>query len=66
MVKHLEHDYELTWRPTGLVPHFWDTIEALGGLVGIFGLATAVIIFYFGVLFYINYSRQRRESKKRK
>jgi len=30
-IQHLDHDYELESKPTGLIPHFWDTIDALGG-----------------------------------
>lgn len=66
MVKHLEHDYDLEHRPTGFIPHFHDTIAALGGYAGILLILAGVIAFYFIVAFYIAYSRSRRENKKKR
>lgn len=66
MTKYLEHDYDLEQKPVGFVPHFHDTIEALGGIFGILLILAGVITFYAGVSFYISYSRQRREGKKKR
>jgi hypothetical protein len=66
MAKYLEHDYDLEHKPTGFIPHFHDTIDALGGYLGILLLLVGIIGFYWFVSFFIFYSRQRREAKKKK
>lgn len=62
MVKHLDPDYFVSKRPTGLIAHFWDTIEALGGYKGLFLICVGVILFYFIVNYTIFKSRERREA----
>ena len=64
MAKYLEHDYDIDRRPTGLIPHFHDTIAALGGLPGLFLLFAGVIAFYWGISFFIRYNRSKRDKKK--
>lgn len=66
MAKYLEHDYDLERRPTGFIPHFHDTISALGGLPGLFLILAGIILFYYGIAFFIQYSRTKRESKKKR
>lgn len=66
MAKYLEHDYDLEHKPTGFIPHFHDTIDSLGGYLGIFLLLVGIILFYCFVSFYIDYSRRQRENKKKK
>ena len=36
MVRHLDPTYEESEKPSGVVPHFFDTIDALGGWKGWF------------------------------
>lgn len=64
MVKHLDPDYFVNQRPTGYVAHFWDTIDALGGPVGLTLLSVGILLFYFIVQYTIHRSRQRREAQK--
>jgi hypothetical protein len=66
MVKHLEPDYELDKPIITFVSHFWDTIDALGGPVGLSLIILAVFIFYIVVDYTIFISRQRRENKQKK
>lgn len=66
MAKYLEHDYDLEQKPTGFIPHFHDTIDALGGYLGLLLLLLGIIAFYWLVAFYIQYSRQKRDAKKKK
>lgn len=66
MAKYLESDYDLSNKPTGLIPHFHDTIEAIGGIFGIALIFFGILFFYWLVSFYIAYSRQRRENKKKR
>jgi len=66
MVKHLENDYELDQKPTGFVPHFWDTIDSLGGPLGLVLMTLAFVIFYYVVDYMVTSSRKKRELKKSK
>jgi hypothetical protein len=66
MAKYLEHDYDLERKPTGFIPHFHDTIDALGGILGLFLILVGIVAFYWLVSFYIAYSRAKRESKKKR
>lgn len=66
MVKHLESDYEVDRPIITLTSHFWDTISALGGPLGILLIFVGVLTFYFIVDYTIFISRQRREQKKKK
>ncbi len=63
---HLDNDYELSSRPTGLVAHFWDTIDALGGATGITLIGIGILAFFLVVDYVITSSRLKREGKKRK
>ena len=65
-MRHLEHDYTVDRRETGFVPHFWDTIDAIGGYKGILFLGFGIFAFYFGVLFFITYQREKREAAKKR
>lgn len=66
MVKHLlEHDYDLAEKPTGFIPHFWDTIAALGGYTGLTLLSVGILLFFFIVDYSISNSRKKREAKKK-
>jgi hypothetical protein len=56
----------MTKRPTGLIPHFWDTIDALGGTIGITLIAVGILAFFLIVDFVITTSRKKREAKKKK
>ena len=65
MVKyHLESDYEMFEKPTGFVPHFWDTIDSLGGPLGIALLSVGIILFFLIVDYVITSGRKKREAKK--
>lgn len=64
MVKHLDFDYEIEEKPTGLIPHFWDTIEALGGFKGIFLITLGVLLFYGIVIYVVTTGRLKRQKKK--
>jgi hypothetical protein len=66
MVKYLEHDYELDRRPTGFIPHFFETLEAIGGVFGITLLFAGILAFYIGVTWFVNYSRAKRDAKKKR
>ena len=66
MVKHLEHDYELESAPTGFVPHFWDTMAALGGWKGIALMMVGIIAFYGMVIYFVTTGRNKREAKKKR
>lgn len=66
MVKHLEPDYFLSQRPTGYLAHFWETIESLGGYIGLGLITFGIILFYFLVNYIIYRSRQAREAKKKR
>jgi hypothetical protein len=65
-MRHLDHDYEVAGPETGFVPHFWDTIAAVGGLQGLIILTFGIVGFYYGVLYYILYQRDKREAKKKR
>ncbi len=66
MVKHLlEHDYDISEKPSGFIPHFWDTIDALGGYLGIFLLSVGILLFFFIVDYTITSGRKKREGKKK-
>jgi uncharacterized membrane protein len=62
-MRHLDHDYHVTHRPTGFIPHFWDTIDSVGGVYGLIAITIGIVGFYYGVLWYILYSRAKREAK---
>lgn len=63
---HLEHDYEMTTRPTGLIAHFWDTIDAIGGTTGIILISVGILGFFLIVDYVITSNRKKREMKKKK
>ncbi len=44
MVRHLDPTYEESEKPSGAVPHFFDTIDALGGWKG--GLLTVFLVYF--------------------
>lgn len=66
MVKHLESDYEVDRPIITLTSHFWDTVNSLGGPIGLALIFVGVLAFYFIVDYTIYISRQRREQKKKK
>lgn len=66
MRKHLDHEYEVHGKPTGLIPHFWETYYSIGGVYGIAFIALCIVTFYLTVDFYISYSRKQRENKKKR
>jgi hypothetical protein len=66
MVKHLQPDYFATSRPTGFIQHFWDTIDALGGITGLSLITLGILLFYLIVEYAIYRSRQQREAKKKR
>lgn len=66
MVKHLESDYEMTHKPTGFVPHFWETIDSLGGTAGLAAITLGFVLFYYFVDYMVVQSRKKREEKKKK
>lgn len=66
MVRHLEHDYVQETKPTGFIPHFHETIDSLGGSLGIAIICLAVIAFYFIVTYTITSARTKREAKANK
>ena len=63
-MRHLDHDYELARPATGFIPHFHDTIDALGGWVGVCCIGLAAVAFYFIVLYVIVTGRAKREAAK--
>lgn len=65
-MKHLDPEYEVDRPPQGFVPHFWDTINVLGGARGMFLITLGIIIFYFTVEYVITQGRKKREAKKAK
>lgn len=65
-MKHLEEDYELDKPIVGIVSHFFDTIEALGGWTGIFFITISILGFYLFVVFTIQSGRKKREAKKKR
>jgi hypothetical protein len=66
MVKfHLENDYELFERPMGIVPHFWDTIDVLGGWMGLTLISVGILAFFLVVDYVITTGRKKREAKKK-
>ncbi len=62
----LDNDYEMATRPSGLMAHFWDTIEALGGTTGIVLISVGILGFFLIVDYVITTSRKKREAKKKK
>jgi hypothetical protein len=66
MVKHLDVDYFQDSRPTGLIPHFWDTIDVLGGSLGLGLITLGVFLFYLLVHYVVQSSRAKREKKKQR
>lgn len=64
-MKHLDPDYEVDRPPMGLVPHFWDTINVLGGWRGMVLISIGVIIFYFVVDYAVMQGRKKRMIKKK-
>ena len=63
MVKYLEADYDIEGPPQGLIPHFWSTIDALGGWKGFVGIFIGVTAFYVLVNYVIIRDRAKREAK---
>jgi len=63
-MKHLTHDYELSEKPQGFVPHFWDTIDSLGGPIGLVVLGLVVGAFHLFVVWFVERQRLQREAKK--
>jgi hypothetical protein len=66
MVKHLEPDYEVDRPISTYISHFWDTIDSLGGWIGLTCILIGVILFYFTIEYIITSSRIKREQKKKK
>jgi len=66
MPRYLDQDYDQEGRPTGLIPHFWDTLAAIGGVYGIIFIFVAIIAFFNLVEWYISYSRKKREAAKKR
>jgi hypothetical protein len=64
-MKHLDPDYEVDRPPSGLIPHFWDTIDVLGGSRGMILLILGVIIFYFLIDYIVSQGRKKRMAKKK-
>lgn len=65
-MKYLDPDYEVDSPPTGLIPHFFDTINVLGGWKGLLGISFGVLLFFLVIDFSISYNRKRREQQKQK
>jgi hypothetical protein len=65
VMKHLEADYEVDRPPSGFIPHFWDTIDSLGGTVGLSLIVIGILLFYFIVDYTITTNRKKREQKKK-
>lgn len=66
MPRHLDHDYEVDTKPTGFIPHLYDTLESIGGIYGILIICILIIAFYLTVDFYIAYNRTKKENKKKR
>lgn len=65
MVRHLESDYELENAPTGFIPHFFDTIDSIGGKKGLCIIAFCLFAFYQIVVYTVNASREKREITRK-
>jgi hypothetical protein len=66
MPRYLDQDYDQAGKPTGLIPHFWETLEVLGGALGIFGIFLGIALFYTFVNWFITSGRKKREAKKKR
>lgn len=66
MVRYLDQDYQQASKPTGLIPHFWDTIDSLGGILGLSLLFLGICAFYYIVMYTIVSGRQKREAAKKR
>lgn len=62
-MKYLEADYDIESPPVGFIPHFWTTIEALGGWIGLVCIFGGVCAFYYLVNYVIQRDRAKREAK---
>ena len=64
---HLSEEYELSRSFVRyLYDHFFDTIDALGGLRGLFCLFIGCLLFYGYVVYTITSGRAKRERKANK
>ncbi len=63
MVKYLEADYDIEGPAQGLIPHFWTTIDAIGGWYGFIGIFIGCLGFYIIVNYVIQRDRAKREAK---
>jgi hypothetical protein len=62
--EHLDHEFELSHSAVKfLYDHYFDTIDALGGLKGMFLILIGCVVFYGYVLYSIRSGRARREAK---
>jgi hypothetical protein len=66
MGRHLEHDYEVEEAPSGMVHHFWDTIQVLGGWKGLALLCIAIVSFYAIVVYFVTAGRAKRSNPKKR
>ena len=65
MVQHLDHEWELEHpNRSFIVNHLYQTIEVLGGIKGVTGIAVAIILFYAYVVYAITSGRKKREAAK--
>lgn len=65
-MRHLDYDYVQDRKPTGLIIHLQDTIDALGGPIGLACIGLGIIVFYFVVLLFLTRGRKQRSVKKTK
>ena len=62
--EHLDHEFELSHSTVKfLYDHYFDTIDALGGLKGMFLILIGCILFYGYVMYAIRSGRAKREAK---
>lgn len=62
-MKHLDPNFEVLRPPRGLVAHFFDTINILGGPVGICLIFILICFFYFTLEYLVN-ARKKMNKKK--
>jgi hypothetical protein len=65
-MKHLDHEYELEAPVPGLITHFHQTIENLGGWIGVGCISIVILLFYLYVIYTITSGRKKREAEKLK
>jgi hypothetical protein len=65
-MKHLNEDYErrgFGHSTDSFIGHFFDTINLLGGVKGLFLIGFCAMIGYASILYTIKTSREKRRSK---